>query len=106
VEPTAAARKVESLVTRNGRARPARSGSWLLDSTLPEDEPLAAHVVSIFKLTNADLAVWAELSTRFTVDLFVGLFLKTFNEGLELDPAVLNLLAERHVALGFDIYSD
>jgi hypothetical protein len=38
------------------------------------------------------------------VDLFCGVFMETDNRGFGLEPAVIQALAERSLAVGFDIY--
>lgn len=51
-----------------------------------------------------DLAIWQELSGRFSVDVFCGVFLEDFNRGFVLSPAVLRRLADQGIEIGFDIY--
>jgi hypothetical protein len=51
-----------------------------------------------------DLAVWEELTTRFSADLFCGLFMREGNEGLSLSPETMQALGSRRLLLGLDIY--
>lgn len=55
-------------------------------------------------MLTSDLNVWRELSAKYESDLFVGLFLKEFNEGFYVSPDCLAMLGERGVKLGLDIY--
>lgn len=51
------------------------------------------------------MAVWQDLARRFQVEIFCGLFLESFNEGLSLSASTLQLLGERSIALDLDMYS-
>jgi hypothetical protein len=51
------------------------------------------------------MAVWLSLAGRFTVTMFVGLYMHEMNEGIEVSFATLQRLAERRINLSFDIYS-
>jgi hypothetical protein len=44
------------------------------------------------------------LAARFDPDLFVGLFMAEFNEGIEISPDCLAILGERRVTLDLDVY--
>lgn len=45
-----------------------------------------------------------DLSSRYEIDLFVGLFMHVFNEGFQLSADCLTILGERGVTLDVDIY--
>lgn len=55
-------------------------------------------------MLTSDLNVWRELSSKYEPDLFVGLLMEVFNEGLEVSSDCLAMLGERGVKLGLDIY--
>ncbi|MET3926746.1 hypothetical protein ABIE28_002855 [Devosia sp. 2618] len=52
-----------------------------------------------------DLGVWRDLSNRFDGCIFVGFFMVERNEGYNLSPKTLKLLADRELSLLLDIYS-
>lgn len=52
----------------------------------------------------ADLTIWHDLRRRFELDVFCGLFLGSDNQGADLRPSTLLLLAERGLKLSLDIY--
>lgn len=88
-----------------GRDGTLREGCcWLLRSTFPQTQGIDAHVRQILARVTPDLRVWQRLA-RFRPDMFVGLFLTGPNQGDTLSAATMKLLAERGIALEFDIYS-
>src|SRR5262249_39835996 len=56
-----------------------------------------------FSSLSKDLSIWRSLA-KYRPNLFVGLFLQESNEGIEISPQSLSLLAERGIMLGLDIY--
>jgi hypothetical protein len=55
-------------------------------------------------MTN-DLAVWQRLTSVYQADVFCGLFLEQKNQGISVSPQTLQLLGERGIELGLDIYA-
>lgn len=103
VEPRLAERKGQQ-VQRGDRWVTRRSGIWsfALEGAAPDlDEGIAA----LLERLPADLALWAELRRRFSIDLFCGLFMGSLNEGFELHPSTLRMMGERGLTLGLDIYA-
>lgn len=82
-----------------------RFGGWLLDAEDAEPEDLEAQINYILDQINPDLNVWREqILARFEVNFFCGLFMKSGNDGFELQPATMRRLAERELEIGFDVY--
>ena len=87
------------------RTRVVKEGFWLLGSDESDDSFLERKVEMLLnKLTN-DLEIWKDITTKFRVDIFCGLFLDNFNEGFDIGPDLLRKLGERNLKIGFDIYS-
>jgi hypothetical protein len=61
-------------------------------------------IAKLLEQLPSDPHVWLELNRRLKVDLFCGVFMETDNRGFGLEPAVIQALAERSLAVGFDIY--
>jgi len=82
-----------------------KRGSWRL--TAPEKSPgdLERQIASLLAGLTQDLSVWRELTTRYEADVFCGLFMDIYNEGVELSSSVLTMLTERGLRLDFDIYA-
>ena len=89
-----------------GRSTTRRKcGMWLLQSRDAEPEDYHNQIESILSSLTNDLKIWRELSNKYDVDFFFGFFMGTGNDGFTLPSKVINILAERHIDIGFDIYS-
>jgi hypothetical protein len=78
--------------------------SWRLQADESCDGDLDVQVAQILDRTTDDLAVWRRIASAYRMDLFCGLFLEGYNEGLSISPSTLRDLGEREIALGLDIY--
>jgi hypothetical protein len=119
VEPSSAYRKGD-IFRGKKHDKIYKTGSWRLRSQrsdidledqingllnkLPSDEVIAGSVVS--RQSNDDLGVWLDLTTRFQVDLFCGLWMKRWNRCVDFQAAILQRIAERGLSIGLDIYVD
>lgn len=103
--PTKAQVKGQVTVGKTGRQRVARTGSWHLEAQEAEPENLDAQIVEIFGKLTSDSAVWVGIGGRYSVDLFCGLFMESWNEGLSLSPESMRTLGARGVEIGLDIYA-
>jgi len=104
-EPSFAHIKGESIVGKNtGKVRITKSGIWNLKASECIPENLDAQISELLSKLSTDLEVWKEINSKFTIDLFVGLFMNESNEGLEISPTSLKNLGEREILLGLDIY--
>lgn len=50
-------------------------------------------------------ALWDQLGASSCRDLFIGVFLEEYNQGILLSPALLQRAGEVGLSLAFDIYS-
>ena len=106
VPPTDAVVKGQEIVGRKtGRVWIAKSGLWRLHAANREPEDMNGQIQEILSQVTTDLAIWRSLASRFQIDLFCGLFLRTGNEGLTLSPESLYALGARGIEMGLDIYS-
>lgn len=106
IRPSLSYRKGE--VIRNpktGRERIPKFGMWNLrtEDQFPGD--LDGQIDELLGKLPDDLSIWKELNERFSLDLFTGLFLEEFNEGISLKPSTLLALGLRGIELDLDIYS-
>ena len=102
--PTAAAKTGDIRTNQRGETRVVREGFWRLESGESDTIPIEVKVHDLLgKLTdNSD--TWHDIVRHYRVDLFCGLFMAVSNEGFTLSSSVSRLLAERQIAIGFDIY--
>jgi hypothetical protein len=105
-EPTDKIKKGEIIVGRaTGNQRISPFGSWRLESAEDESLDLEEQILKLLSCVIRDPEVWSQLTQKYKVDLFCGLFLDDLNRGFSLSPEVLKELAERNLELGFDIYA-
>jgi hypothetical protein len=102
--PTVGVRKGGTWTTDRGVSKPARTGSWRLEMARRQPGDLDGLVAELLGMLTEDLAVWEELTTRFSADLFCGLFMREGNEGLSLSPETMQALGSRRLLLGLDIH--
>jgi hypothetical protein len=103
--PSTRARKGELIKSeKTGREHPARTGRWILDADRCEPGDLDKQIRDIFSGMTNDTTVWRELAQSYRPDLFVGLFMRELNEGIEIGAESLSLLADRGIFLALDIY--
>jgi hypothetical protein len=84
----------------------AGTGSWRLHVERRNPGDLDGQIVELLSPLCQDLAVWRDLSARFDADIFCGLFLEKSNEGIDLRPETLMMVASRGLVLDFDIYEN
>lgn len=94
-----------TLLTPNGKEIVARHG--LRYRSAPRESPgdLDKQIGALFSGLSNDLDAWRALSARYSGNLFVGLFLSGFNEGLCFSPTTTREIGLRGLELGLDIYS-
>lgn len=105
-QPDNARTRGEILIGKaSGRSRVARTGVWSLRAQDRSPGDLDAQIDDIFVRLGDDPAVWAQLQSRFELNLFCGLFMGGRNEGETISAANLRLLGERGIELQLDIYT-
>ena len=104
-EPTKSHIKGENIaVNKTGKITIAKSGMWRLVASEQRPENLDAQIEELLGKLSNDLDIWQEIGSKFSVDLFVGLFMNVSNEGMELSSSSLKKLGDRGILLGMDIY--
>jgi hypothetical protein len=82
-----------------------KTGAWMLDAADREPGDLDAQVAELFGRLITDLSVWSSLAKQYRMDLFCGFFMKETNEGFEVSPQTMKLLADRGIKLAVCIYA-
>lgn len=104
-EPTFSHSKGEEIrINQAGQVRVAQTGMWLksVDDRTPEN--LDGQLRRLFDEMSDDLSVWQRIPETYSADLFCGLFMQGFNEGLTISASVMKMIADRRLEFGFDIY--
>ena len=103
--PTKSAlRGSEKICQISGKTRIAKTGSWHLSSVETAPENLNAQVAEILSCLTTDLAVWRQLSLHYQIDMYCGLFMGHWNDGMSLSVDTMLALGQRGIALNLDIY--
>ena len=87
-----------------GRSRVAKTGMWRLEATDAVPEDLDGQIAELLGKLTGNLAAWSQISKKYEIDLFCGLFMKVSNEGLSISAESLKALGERGIELSLDIY--
>jgi hypothetical protein len=78
---------------------------WRVSAQELQGADLDAQISEILARLTSDLSVWQQLSSKYQVDLFCGLFLERPNRGVSLSPETMAQLSARGISIGFDIYA-
>lgn len=78
---------------------------WRITAPDSQGADLDAQVNVILVRLTSDLNVWQQLSSKYQVYLFCGLFLDRPNRGVSLSAETMAKLGARGISFGFDIYS-
>lgn len=104
VEPSSAHRKGDVIKSSvSGATGVRKSGLWLLRAAERTPGDLNGQVSELLARLPTDPEVWKQVAI-YKPDLSIGLFLEETNEGIELDVDAIRTLADRGIALDFDIY--
>src|SRR4051794_22619235 len=105
---TKSRRKGDPVNDSPGAAMQAKKARWSLsvDSDACGNGDVEDGIKMLLDGLPADLGVWDRLNEVCDMDLFCGLFFEAENRGFGLSVVVCRMLAERHVAVGFDVYFD
>jgi hypothetical protein len=88
----------------SGPIAPLHTGLWRLSADRSSPADLDSQVQGILDKVTSDYAIWSDLRAQFDINMFVGLFMASGNEGLRVSDATVAKLAARRIALDFDIY--
>lgn len=104
-QPSRRQRKGEPVLSSTGAVkRIARTGSWLLDYSVGANATIGEGIKDLLRSLPADRSVWASLTSAFAVDLICDVTVRCVNRGFQLSPEVLDMVAQRGITLGLDIF--
>ena len=103
-QPTVGARKGGTWLTSVGVEKTAFQGQWRITVDRRSPGNLDGQVRELFAPLTTDLGVWKELSSRFQADVFCGLFMNEYHEGISLSPETLAAIGLRGLSLDMAIY--
>jgi hypothetical protein len=107
VAPTAAWKKGEVLLNRDGAVRRTRtSGRWSFSLQPAETDEWDADTALRLMMDRfrSDESVWNDIASRADVRVSLALLLETANQRVSLEPASLRWLADRNIWLDFELH--
>jgi hypothetical protein len=90
--------------TIGGREYAKKYGAWIAAAENQRPEAIDAQLGELLASMSQDLTVWRTLTSRFSADVFCGLFMDESNEGFSLSSVTVRMLADRGLEIGFDVY--
>jgi hypothetical protein len=105
VAPTTAGRKGSVIEGRTGN-RERMTGVWALATERASTDGWAVEevVAELLAAVPSDQHLWESIAERYTVDLFLGLFMSSDNQGFDISPDLLSQMAARRWRLSADVY--
>jgi hypothetical protein len=102
VDPTSSCRKGEP--PSNGRTGPVPTGYWVLDCERTTNS--ADHQIQRLLREDLphDMGIWGSLTKHFVAELKINLLPAKWARGATLSADTIQLLAERGLRLGLDVY--
>jgi hypothetical protein len=101
--PTSARRKGEEIPDKR-YFKVASTGSWVHALRQGAGSTLENQIRRLLAAATKDIDVWVKLTTKYSADIFCGLFLNEVNRTTELSSQLSGELAARNITLRFDIY--
>jgi hypothetical protein len=90
----------------NGVSRVERTGRWLVSVPPLPGESLEPQLERLLAGLAQDISIWQAIAERYKVRFVVSAWIRSWNRGFEVSPALLRKLADRGLSLGIDIYVD
>jgi hypothetical protein len=90
--------------SKTGNRYVEKTGRWILSAEDKRPENVTAQITEVLGKLTTDLSVWSELRSKYTLDFFCGVFMRSSNDGLEFSPEILEQLSARGIGLDLDIY--
>ena len=88
----------------SGQKSVAKLGNWLLRASPREPENIDGQITELLDRLTEDFEVWRTVSRDYSVSLFCGLFMGSWNDGATISVDSLTALASRGIRLELDIY--
>jgi hypothetical protein len=103
--PSIAETKGQRVVTPSG-TRIAQENRWSMTVESDRKDEIEQGITALLNRLPTNLDLWRDLTQRYYVDLYCGLFLRSSKRGFGLSPQVSRMLADRNVGISFDLYFD
>jgi hypothetical protein len=109
VQPEIGVQKGETFMSRGrpGSAVTASTGKWIVGTGYRDPPNIDEQITMLLRSLPESADIWTELTTRFDCCVTVGAWFTkdSWTGGLVLQPKTLGMLAERRLAIDFDMYA-
>src|SRR5215510_496739 len=86
------------------KSRIARTGMWLLSGNKTGEVSIEKQIFELFSRLTDDLDIWRKLTSQYHSDLFCGLFMESWNRGIDFSSQLMAQISARGLTLDLDIY--
>ena len=97
--------KGETFLASHGKHIKAETGMWQFGGEWESPPQLDRQISEVLSVLTSDMLVWAEVTNRYLCYLSVGGYFHDWTGGMTLGPRTSKLLAERNLAIDFDLYA-
>lgn len=108
-EPEVSVRKGETFVSRGrpGLTVTASTGKWILGTGYCRPPSIDTQIMELLNRLAGDIEVWNDIHSRFNCYVTVGVYFDedSWTGGIILEAETLRLLADRGLAIDFDMYA-
>jgi hypothetical protein len=102
-QPTNSHKKGDVLPDKRYRGV-AQTGMWGLSEKKTGEVSLEKQIFQLFSRLSDDLEIWRKLTSQYHSDLFCGLFMDSWNRGIDFSPELMAQISARGLTLSLDIY--
>jgi hypothetical protein len=102
-QPTDSYRKGDVLPD-NQRRGVTQTGMWLLSGKKTGKVSLEKQIFELFSRLSDDLEIWRKITSQYHSDLFCGLFMESWNRGIDFSPDLMAQISARGLTLSLDVY--
>ena len=81
-----------------------KNGMWSVASDLTRDRPLSEHLRRVLSLVSSDLTKWAELTRRYSADIYCAIDISRDNSGASIPADVIEEVGARGLSIELDFY--
>jgi hypothetical protein len=103
-QPRVGVRKGDVFVGHHGEIT-ARTGRWQFGDDWEKEPRIERQIVTLLGRLTPDLDVWKTVTSRYHCYISVGGYFTDWTGGITLEPHALMLMAERGLAIDFDLYA-
>jgi len=91
-------------LTPRGTETVAQTGVWRKQLAKSTPGNLDRKIDELLACMTNDLDLWRQLTAKYKADMFCGIFMDEFNQGLTITPATLSAIGSRGLTLSLDLY--